>query len=172
MGLNCASVLHVWRYATVDNCVPSSGVVHALWARRYWMISDACLRHVALTTGVDGEIRLIVVSSRLANAKPLSSSVLVFVDDVRDWTVVARGIPLPFRTVCQSSALPRTLKVLGAAGVSFPLLDNKQLPRPSWPKVQFSPDSSFPRFQPNFPCLLYTSPSPRDLSTSRMPSSA
>ena len=24
----------------------------------------------------------------------------------------------------------------------------------------------------NFPCLLYTSPSPRDLSTSRMPSSA
>ena len=26
--------------------------------------------------------------------------------------------------------------------------------------------------KPFFPCLLYTSPSPRDLSTSRMPSSA
>ena len=25
---------------------------------------------------------------------------------------------------------------------------------------------------PDYPCLLYTSPSPRDLSTSRMPSSA
>ena len=28
------------------------------------------------------------------------------------------------------------------------------------------------RIFPNIPCLLYTSPSPRDLSTSRMPSSA
>ena len=27
-------------------------------------------------------------------------------------------------------------------------------------------------FRPSSPCLLYTSPSPRDLSTSRMPSSA
>ena len=27
-------------------------------------------------------------------------------------------------------------------------------------------------FKKNWPCLLYTSPSPRDLSTSRMPSSA
>ena len=32
--------------------------------------------------------------------------------------------------------------------------------------------SFFYRFTPRFLCLLYTSPSPRDLSTSRMPSSA
>ena len=35
--------------------------------------------------------------------------------------------------------------------------------------------SIYPRYQEaatNIPCLLYTSPSPRDLSTSRMPSSA
>ena len=30
----------------------------------------------------------------------------------------------------------------------------------------------FKKFDKNKPCLLYTSPSPRDLSTSRMPSSA
>ena len=32
--------------------------------------------------------------------------------------------------------------------------------------VDYAADTGF------FPCLLYTSPSPRDLSTSRMPSSA
>ena len=62
---------------------PSSGAVHALWTRMYWpLMFDVCLRHVALTTGVDGEIRLIAVSSHLANAKPLLSSVSVCVDDV------------------------------------------------------------------------------------------
>ena len=35
------------------------------------------------------------------------------------------------------------------------------------PKIEFSSD-----FIIGYPCLLYTSPSPRDLSTSRMPSSA
>ena len=34
----------------------------------------------------------------------------------------------------------------------------------------FEDDQSF--FSPVYICLLYTSPSPRDLSTSRMPSSA
>ena len=53
-----------------------------------------CLKHAALTTGVYGEIRLSAVSSRLANAKPVSFSVLVCVDDVRDWTFVARSFPL------------------------------------------------------------------------------
>ena len=33
------------------------------------------------------------------------------------------------------------------------------------------PDASYPDADP-YACLLYTSPSPRDLSTSRMPSSA
>ena len=32
--------------------------------------------------------------------------------------------------------------------------------------------AAFPRGQSTISCLLYTSPSPRDLSTSRMPSSA
>ena len=31
---------------------------------------------------------------------------------------------------------------------------------------------SLKEFRSKYPCLLYTSPSPRDLSTSRMPSSA
>ena len=75
--------------------MPASRTVHALWMVVYLPLElDGCLRHVALTTGVYGEIRLIAVSSRLANAKPLSSSVLVCVDDVREWTVVARGFPL------------------------------------------------------------------------------
>ena len=34
--------------------------------------------------------------------------------------------------------------------------------------TQFAPNEDFE----DYPCLLYTSPSPRDLSTSRMPSSA
>ena len=33
-------------------------------------------------------------------------------------------------------------------------------------------DATYRYFEPDKPCLLYTSPSPRDLSTSRMPSSA
>ena len=33
-------------------------------------------------------------------------------------------------------------------------------------------DSCVLHTDPGYPCLLYTSPSPRDLSTSRMPSSA
>ena len=75
--------------------VPAARTVHALCVVVYLRLElYGCLRHVALTTGVYGEIRLISVSSRLANAKPLSSSLLVCVDDVRDWTVVARGFPL------------------------------------------------------------------------------
>ena len=74
--------------------VPASRTVHALWLVVYLPLEPyGWLRHVALTTGVVGEIRLIAVSSRLANAKPLSFSVLVCVDEVRDWTVVARGFP-------------------------------------------------------------------------------
>ena len=51
------------------------------------LVLYVCSRHVTLTTGVGGEIRLIAVSSRLANAKPFSLSVVVCVDDVRDWMV-------------------------------------------------------------------------------------
>ena len=84
MGLNCARVLQVWRYATVDNGVPSLGAGHAQWTMTYlFLVLFLCLRHVALSTDVDGEIRLYVVSPRLANVKPLPSSVLVCVDDVR-----------------------------------------------------------------------------------------
>ena len=122
------------------------------WCFYLWNLCG-WLRHVALTTDAPGTIRLGAVSPWPANARPLSQSVVVCVDKVRDWMVCGSGFSPGFRTVCQSSALPRTLKVLGAAGVSFPLRDNKQLPRPPWPKVQFSPDSSFPRFQPNFPTL-------------------
>ena len=44
-------------------------------------------------------------------------------------------------------------------------------PRPIMPQHQASTSSSSPGPMPQT-CLLYTSPSPRDLSTSRMPSSA
>jgi len=40
------------------------------------------------------------------------------------------------------------------------------------PVVVFGTDAQKRRFLPPLICLLYTSPSPRDLSTSRMPSSA
>ena len=50
------------------------------------------------------------------------------------------GVSHGFRTFCQSPASPRTLKVLGATGVAFPLLGNKQLPHLSDLKY------SFPRF--------------------------
>ena len=81
MGPNCTLMLHVWHYATVDNGVPSSGALQALWTKIYlFLVLCVRLRHVALITNVDGKIRLSAVSSRLANAKPLLSSVLVSVD--------------------------------------------------------------------------------------------
>ena len=67
----------------MDNGVPASRTVHALWMVVYLsLVLSVCLRHVARTTGVGGEIRLSAVSSRLAKAKPLSLSVLVSVVDV------------------------------------------------------------------------------------------
>ena len=38
--------------------------------------------------------------------------------------------------------------------------------------IDSAPSVELPIFGLDMPCLLYTSPSPRDLSTSRMPSSA
>ena len=38
--------------------------------------------------------------------------------------------------------------------------------------IVYLDESGFARDEPRTYCLLYTSPSPRDLSTSRMPSSA
>ena len=77
-------MLHLLRYATVYNGVPSSGAVHALWTRMYlFLVLCECLRHFALSTDVDGEIRLYAESPRLANVEPLLSSVLVFVEDGR-----------------------------------------------------------------------------------------
>ena len=79
----------------MDNGVPASRTVHTLWMVVYLsLVLSVCLRGVALSNDVDGGIILIAVSSRFANAKPLLSSVLVCVDDVRDWTVVTRGFPL------------------------------------------------------------------------------
>ncbi len=53
-----------------------------------------------------------------------------------------------------------------------PAVDAKSLTR-LW-KVKLGPSYSGPIVSPDivYTCLLYTSPSPRDLSTSRMPSSA
>ena len=48
-----------------------------------------------------------------------------------------------------------------------------QLFAEAWPRTPFHPlERSFARFEEMFSCLLYTSPSPRDRTRSRMPSSA
>ena len=39
-------------------------------------------------------------------------------------------------------------------------------------RIEMNPHDGLSEFPPTLGCLLYTSPSPRDLSTSRMPSSA
>ena len=122
------------------------------WCFYLWNLCG-WLRHVALTTDAPGTIRLGAVSPWPANARPLSQSVVVCVDKVRDWMVCGSGFSPGFRTVCQSSACLAPLRCSAPRGSLSLCLDNKQLPRPSWPKVQFSPDSSFPRFQPNFPTL-------------------
>ena len=55
---------------TVVYGVPASRTVHALWMVVYLPLElYGCLRNVALTTGVYDEIRLIAISSQLANAK-------------------------------------------------------------------------------------------------------
>ena len=123
MGLNCARFLHVWRYATVDNNVPSSGAVHALWTRMYLpLMFCVCLRHVALSADVDGKIRLISISSRLANAKPLLSSLLVYVDDVRDRTNVSRGFPLVLGQFVSPPRRLAPLRCLAPRGFLSPCL--------------------------------------------------
>ena len=53
------------------------------------------------------------------------------------------------------------------------LLVTRDLLAALWKAIRdFEPDYLFCPPVPSDPCLLYTSPSPRDLSTSRMPSSA
>ena len=72
------------------------------------MVLCVCLKHVALSTDVDGEIRLYAVSPRLANAKPLLSSVLDFVDYGR----VGRLWPGFFLALGQFVSPPRRLAPL------------------------------------------------------------
>ena len=48
------------------------------------------------------------------------------------------------------------------------LISARQVPQLRWVQAANDPDAP----SKVLPCLLYTSPSPRDLSTSRMPSSA
>ena len=68
--------------------------------------------------------------------------------------VCGSGFSPGFRTVCQSSALPRTLKVLGAAGVSFPLLGNKQLPHLPVLEYSFPPTPVFLVLSPILPHFM------------------
>ena len=61
------------------------------------------------------------------------------------------------------------LSLAGSTGGQFIIDTVRQLP----PNSEITPgDQAFPRVYYDVTCLLYTSPSPRDLSTSRMPSSA
>ena len=59
-----------------------------------------------------------------------------------------------------------------AAGVSFPEVLQTRGEYQVKPPLPFVPGSEVAGPVRSAPCLLYTSPSPRDLSTSRMPSSA
>ena len=102
----------------MDEDVLVSGVLCVLKAR--------CL----LSTDVDGEIRLIAVSSWLANAKPLLSSALVCVDDVRDWTVAARGFPLDLGQFVRPPRRLAPLRCLGGGGL-FPSSWQQATPPPS-----------------------------------------
>ena len=85
------------------------------WCTCLWNLCG-WLRRVALTTDIFGKIRLSAVSPRLANAKPLSWSVVVCVDDARDWMVCGSGFSPGFRTVCQSSACLAPLRCSAPRG--------------------------------------------------------
>ena len=61
------------------------------------------------------------------------------------------------------------LNAVRAGGVALVLLDAAQAGSSSYELCSYLQAASA---TPALPCLLYTSPSPRDLSTSRMPSSA
>ena len=66
------------------------------------------------------------------------------------------------------------LKVIGVTGFGDKEVSRKEKSKKGWRLVQVKGDNTFLTSLKSFPysCLLYTSPSPRDLSTSRMPSSA
>ena len=51
-------------------------------------------------------------------------------------------------------------------------LEAREIAKKKRYKLEIIPGVEFSAFTQNKDCLLYTSPSPRDLSTSRMPSSA
>ena len=65
----------------------------------------------------------------------------------------------------------RALEASGAEIVTV-AIRRVNLDQPDAPLLTDSIDPKTTTYLPNTACLLYTSPSPRDLSTSRMPSSA
>ena len=63
----------------------------------------------------------------------------------------------------------KTALVLGAGGFIGSHMVKRLIKEGYWVR---GVDIKYPEFSETMACLLYTSPSPRDLSTSRMPSSA
>ena len=51
-------------------------------------------------------------------------------------------------------------------------LDGLELPQAEWREISFEMSTDRDRLRKYYICLLYTSPSPRDATLSRMPSSA
>ena len=79
-------------------------------------------------------------------------------------------------SVPKGTLIIRAAESIGTAIPRFcdhPLLDPAGACRECLVEIPDAGNSrGFPKPQPSCTCLLYTSPSPRDLSTSRMPSSA
>ena len=137
----------------------------------------------ALAAGADGRARVRTLLSKalavgeelvgLLRDQPsaieveLAGSARRWADDVKDLDIVA------------SSSDPDALV---AAFCSSPAIDVVQSSGPAGARVlthsglpvdlRIVPEEAFGNLLQHFTCLLYTSPSPRDLSTSRMPSSA
>ena len=77
--------------------------------------------------------------------------------------IVQGGTDLDQRTACAAAVTAHDLPGFAVGGVAVGEGPDE---------IAHVVEHTAPLLPPNKPCLLYTSPSPRDLSTSRMPSSA
>ena len=101
--------------------------------------------------------------------------ILAFIVVVLMLSVAFRSLSsVAFPIVGLTSALIWTYGILNVVGVRFTALEATVAPLVLGLGIDYAIhlQRSQRTFKEDFPCLLYTSPSPRDLSTSRMPSSA
>ena len=113
---------------------------------------------------MSGEKQSIVIGTASGKAEPKPETL-----EKNQWRIARitdlhrnlDGVPTTATVLLPSKAvLTRTLRQIALLEPAYLELGN-----PAVPVVEEAPELPLP-------CLLYTSPSPRDLSTSRMPSSA